>query len=467
MKILVAIANYGTKNDACLSRILDSYRGMQRNVDIVITSNVPKNLGAGVEVVVGLPTHNPWSLGFAHKRIFAERLANYDLFIYSEDDVLIDSKNIGAFLRATDVLPDNEIAGFMRTERDCNGKVYFSEVRQHYHWDATSVCLRGGDIFASFTASHAAAYVLTRDQLRRALESGGYLVPPHEGRQDLLVTAATDPYTQCGFKKMICISRFEEFLIPHLTNKYVGKGILSEEDFYPQLKALARISCNGQAKGTLFPVETNLYHGHWSKEFYEPCQDRLIRLVPPSANTLLSVGCGWGATEAKLLDMGKKVKALPIDSVIAVNAEARGVEIVSGDLETALAGLSGQSFDGILFSNFLHLVRDPVHFLSRFIPLLNRGGVFVASVPNLTWFRRQARALRLPGQAAFPQSYGLSGMHTTTGSLVRQWLREAGLKVARVEYEVSEDKVRLDRMTFGLARRFVGSNIYIQSTKSA
>jgi hypothetical protein len=463
MKILVAIANYGTKNDGYLSRILDEYRGMPYEVDIVITSNLAKNVGPGIEVVAGLPAKNPWSLGFAHKRIFAERLEEYDLFIYSEDDVLIGQKNIEAFLGATAVLPDDEIAGFMRTERDADGKLYFSEVRQHFHWDVTSVRSRGGDVYAFFTTEHAACYLLTRDQLRRAIASGGYLVEPHEGRHDLLVAAATDPYTQCGFKKMICISRFADFLIPHMTNKYVGKGILSGDDFCLQLKKLLAAGCSGHAKGTLFPVETKLYHEHWSKEYYEPCQERLVGLVPLQAAKLLSVGCGWGKTEQRLIASGKNVKALPMDSVIAANAEANGIDVVYGDLETALATLSGERFDCIVFSNVLHLVRDPVGFLKLFIPLLGGTRTILASVPNLNWFREQARAFRLRGQAAFPQSYDISGMHATTEPLVRRWLREAGLQVSRIEYEVSDDKARLDGMTLGLARRFVGSNIYFQA----
>jgi SAM-dependent methyltransferase len=465
MKILVAIASYGTKNDEYLSRILDDYRRMPHEVHVVVTSNIAKNLGPGVEVVVGLPTKNPWSLGFAHKRIFAERLLDYDLFIYSEDDVLLRLGNIEAFLKATAVLPDNEVAGFMRTERDSDGKIYFSEVRQHFHWDAASVRSKGNYTFAVFTTEHAACYILTQDQLRRAIDSGGYMVEPHEGRHDLLVAAATDPYTQCGFKKMICISHLEEFLIPHMTNKYVGKGILSGEEFRGQVERLLQVSTNGKPKNTLFPVETKLYHEHWSKEYYEPCQEHLIALVPSSALKVLSVGCGWGATEQELIEKGKKVKALPIDSIIAVTAETRGIEIVYGDLKAATEELDGESFDCILFSNILHLVRDPVEFLSQFTRFLSPMGSVVISVPNLSWSRRISRSFRLPEHAAFPRGYDMSGMHATTEGLVRQWVQQAGLKVSQVEYEVAEGKKRLDYLSLGFARRFVGSNIYMRSAQ--
>ena len=116
MKILVAIASYGTNNDQYLQQLIDEYSSMPYLVDIVVVSNIPKALGKEVEVVVGLPSKNPWSLPFAHKRIFIARQNHYDLFIYSEDDTLITQQNIEAFLQVTALLNSNEIAGFLRSE---------------------------------------------------------------------------------------------------------------------------------------------------------------------------------------------------------------------------------------------------------------------------------------------------------------------------------------------------------------
>ena len=114
MKILVVIASYGLKNQAYLRRLIDEYTSMSYGIDIVILSNIPKELGSDIEVRVGLPAKNPWSLPFGHKKLFAERIDEYDLFIYSEDDTLIKQENIDAFLKVTKVLPENEIAGFLR-----------------------------------------------------------------------------------------------------------------------------------------------------------------------------------------------------------------------------------------------------------------------------------------------------------------------------------------------------------------
>ena len=464
MKILAAIVNYGTANDAYMSRVLDEYRGMREDVDIVVTTNIAKNLGGDVEVVVGLPTNNPRSLAFAHKQILAERLEEYDLFLYAEDDNLVTQRNIDAFLRATDVLPEKDIAGFLRTERDRDGVLYFSEPHHHYHWDASSVYSKGGYTFAFFTNEHAGFYALTKEQLRRAIGSGGYLVPFHHHKYPPLETAATDPYTQCGFRKMVCTSHLEDFLVPHLSAKYAGNGALLGVHFYQQLQALETVSKNGKPKTTLFPVTTKIFHSHWSKNFYEPCQDKLIELVPASARSVLSIGCGWGETERGLIEKGVRVKAVPIDSVIAANAEARGVEIVYGDAEQARKKLDGERFDCILFSNVLHLVPNPVQWLASFAELLSPDGRLIASAPNLSRLRSIARRMRL-GKATNPKDYESSGMHPSTGRILRRWFRQAGLQPQRMVYEIAEvEKRTVDDLTFGLAKPVLGSNVYLSGS---
>src|SRR5579864_6254290 len=206
MNILVAIASYGTTHDQYLNRLIAEYRSMRHRVDIVVLTEAPKSMGPDVEVKVGLPTKDPWSLPFAHKQLFADRVNDYDLFIYSEDDHLITEQHVEAFLNASKVLPETEIAGFLVIEKAQGGKLNFCGFLAHFHWDPASVRSRGNQMFAHFTNEHSACYMLTQAQLRRAILSGGFLVGPHQGKYDLLCSAATDPYTQCGFTKVICIS---------------------------------------------------------------------------------------------------------------------------------------------------------------------------------------------------------------------------------------------------------------------
>src|SRR5271154_7234857 len=106
LRLLVVMASFGTSQDRFLAPVVENYRKMPYHVDIVIVSNVAKPVPEGVELVVGMPIPDPWSLPFAHKKVMAERAENYDLFIYSEGDTMVFEKNIEGFLRVSQELPE-------------------------------------------------------------------------------------------------------------------------------------------------------------------------------------------------------------------------------------------------------------------------------------------------------------------------------------------------------------------------
>ncbi len=431
MKILVAIANYGYRNDGYLSRVLSEYRSMPYEIDVVVTTNVGKELGRDVELVVGLPSKNPHSLPFAHKRIFAERKDTYDLFVYTEDDILITQRNIEAFLRVTRILPAREIAGFFRWEQHPDGRKYYPDVHAFYRWIPHSAKTVGDHTFARFTNEHSGCYALTRSQLAQAIESGGFVVPPHEHKYGLLESAATDPYTQCGFRKVICVSHLDDFLVPHLPNKYIGSRLgVDASEFATQTERLLQL---GQSKNSsLLEPETRVFHCEWSKNHYEPCRGDLIGVLPPNTRKVLSIGCGWGETEAELMRQGIEVTAIPLDSVIAACAESRGVEIVYGSLEGAMAELLGRQFDCVLMSGVLHLLQEPSKTLSYATTLLAERGVLVATVPA---FRRLPFLwlwLRHPSRYKGWQDFQRSGVQSIGRRQLRTWFRNAGLSLERI-----------------------------------
>ncbi len=211
---------------------------MSFDVDILVLSNIPKALKHGAELIVIPAGRDPRTLPFAHKALFADRMNDYDLFLYSEDDVLVTERNIHAFICAGRSLGEREIPGFLRFEEGPQER-NFPDIHGRFRWDPGSVTRRGDSAWAFLTNEHSGCYLLTREHLRRALASGGYLVGPHQGKYDLLCTAATDPYTQCGFRKLLCISRIDDFLVHHLSNKYSGtKFGIGETRFRAQIEAL-------------------------------------------------------------------------------------------------------------------------------------------------------------------------------------------------------------------------------------
>jgi 2-polyprenyl-3-methyl-5-hydroxy-6-metoxy-1,4-benzoquinol methylase len=452
MKIFVAIASYGTGNDRYLTQLVNEYQSMAFDVDVVVLSNIHKALIPGVEcVVVDLDGKNPWSLPFPHKQIFADRLNDYDLFIYSEDDTPITENNIRAFLEVSETLSENEVVGFLRFERGPDDSLNYPEVHGHFHWDPLSVHSRGKYTLAHFTNEHSACYALTRQQLKRAIDSGGFLVEPHAGKYDLLCSAATDPYTQCGFQKLICISHLNDFLVHHLPNKYVGtKFGVDQAELRRQVNCLLNIGQNGHRPASLFATETKLTDGWYSKDYYEPVNPEVVSLVPAEARTILSIGCGWGAMEAFLAEKGLLVTALPLDPVIPGGAEAKHVEIVNGDFARARAKLAGRQFDCLLLSNVLHLVQDPVDVLSSFREFLSNGSPVIVSVPNLT--RIPAMWGRVRGDKRFKDfgDFEATGVHQTSHTILRSWLQSARMKVETMIDVVPQRAEAAGRLSFGI-----------------
>jgi 2-polyprenyl-3-methyl-5-hydroxy-6-metoxy-1,4-benzoquinol methylase len=447
MKILVAIASWGTKNDPYLARLIQEYGSMSFDVDVVVLSNLPKPVGPGAEVLlVDLKGKNPWTLPFAHKKIFAKHLNDYDLFIYSEDDTLITESNIRAYLKACAVLEGNEIPGFFRFERGTDGQINYPEVHGPFHWDCRSVRRRKDHVFASFTNEHSACYVLTRGQLERAINSGGFLVEPHREKYDLICSAATDPYTQCGFEKVIGISSLDDFLVHHLPNTYVGSPFgVDDPELRSQIQCLVRIAQNGHRPTPLFPVESKLMANRFSKNCYEKVEREIIDVIPPGTRTLLSVGCGWGVTEAWLVEQGLRVVAVPADPVTASSARAKGVEIVEGNIATARKKLEGEQFDCLLLLDVLHLIQDPSAVMSAFVPLLRVGATVIVRVPKVLRFTTVYRAIRGDQRLSELGNYEKTGVHFTSRRVVRRWLENAGLRIENVAIEMPSTMAKVPR----------------------
>ncbi|MDD5141088.1 MAG: methyltransferase domain-containing protein [Verrucomicrobiales bacterium] len=434
LRLLVAIASFGEKNLESLKKIIRMYQSMAMNVDIVVFSNIPKNLGVDVEVIVGLPSSNPWSLPFAHKPIFAQRVDQYDLFAYSEDDMEVTENNIHAFLQAMPWLEAAEIAGFLRYEVDQSGKKSLPDGHGHFHWKPESVCRRGDFTTAEFTNEHAAFYLLTQAQLKKAIASGGYLQGVHEGRHGLPETAATDPYTRCGFRKVICISHLEDFLIHHMSNFYVNRHDLSLSAFKEQIETLVNIRDGSHPATTLCRVESELLHGRWSKNYYEKPSEELMRAIPADAKTILSIGCGWGATEAALKKRGSKVTALPLDSVIGAVAARHGIEVIYGKLDEGLRKLDGREFDCLFISGLLHLQPDPGRVLERCSQFVAKGGALVMAGPNFN--RMPLLIKRVFGASDYRKlrCLGQNGINfCSPGSLTKN-IRRAGLRLDIVKW---------------------------------
>lgn len=425
MKVLVAIAYYGTANASYVRRIIDEYASMRFDVDVVVLSEAPKDLD-GVELRIGLPSPNPYSLPFAHKQLFVERSNEYDLFVYSEDDTLITERAIDSFMWATERLPEHAIAGFLRSEQGADGARRCSSVSGCFHWRPESAIVVGSDVFAEFTNPHAASFMMTRSQLGLAIASGGFDAPPREGRLDMRVTAATDPYTVCGFTKVVCVTRLDDFLLPHLTNRYVDTELgLSLDEFSAQADAVRRAANGDIGRARLFEPTVSLDDARWDKVFYEPVDRAAISSLPKGVSVVVSVGSGSGTLESPLVEDGIDVIGIPLDEIIAVSAHRRGLRTIDADIDRAAREVESDSVGAILAAQSLHHFPDPVNVLRELRAATSPDVPIVATFPNvpretLRWALGRAR--RPPRRAVA----AAAGVHLGGARSYSGWFQRAG-----------------------------------------
>lgn len=445
IKLLVVIACFGSKNEDLLRQIIGDYRNMDLDIDVVVVSNIACNLGLGVEVLVGLPSENPWSLPFAHKAVFARNVDRYDLFAYSEDDMSLTERNIRAFQLASSSLASTDIAGFLRYEVAPSGAWSLPDVHGGYRWKPDSVRSSGDYTVAEFTNEHAACYLLTRDQLRRMVAADGFDRRPYEGRYDMLCTAATDPYTSYGLRKVICISAVEDFLIHHRSNRYAGKVGVSLPTLKRQIRALTEVAEGHRPASTLVTADSMWPQSAWAKNLYECRNDELLSMIAPEVRSVLSVGCGWGATEEVLCSRGIKVTAMPFDSIIGAIASDRGLHVSLGSFDECISELGDSAFDCVMMTDLLHLMPDSEQFVERCSHFVGPDGTLVIGGPNFGSVRVLAKRAFDRGGYRKLRSFRESGINTLGPGRLRRILRNQGLEVTDVRWSSPPSSPSLDR----------------------
>ena len=435
------------------------------DIDIVVHSNECLELGKDVNLVVGIPYGNRMAMPFAHKGLFVKNSEQYDLFIYGEDDILITETNIKAFCEVTTILPQTEIAGFFRFERDQTGKRYYPDVFHSFHFDPTSVRTRKGLVFAQFTNEHAGCYMLTQSQLKKAIETGGYNLKLRSGPYTIACTASTDPYKHCHMEKVLCISRFEEFLVHHQPNKFIGKAGIGHEEFAEQLSGIKELASSKGKGKHLFQIRTSLEKTNWwNKSYFETCTQELTESIANGSRTVLSVGCGYGVWESELIKRGIKLVGVPLDSIIRRVTEKKGIEVTDPDFNAARAQLTGRTFDCIVFINILHHLKFPSHVLRSFVSMLAENGRVIVTTPNfhhvsLLGMRLGLSRKRSPRfihpiaeDARRMGEFQKSGLHLVTRSVLNKWFRQSGLLPQEIRYRcdgIYEKANHLTRCVFG------------------
>lgn len=177
-----------------------------------------------------------------------------------------------------------------------------------------------------------------------------------------------------------------------------------------------------------------------SYPYLEEVNEGILRHIPSRRGdprpAVLDVGCGQGALAGEIADRGYEVWGIE-QSVFAAERAAKRIDrVVQADLtdDSAVKNeIGGKRFDGIIFSDILEHVYDPLSVLCYYLPYLQPSGQVLISVPNfVNWHTRLGI---LFGRFNYQDSGVLDRTHIrffTFKSAVRM-VEAAGLRVERVD----------------------------------
>jgi len=167
-------------------------------------------------------------------------------------------------------------------------------------------------------------------------------------------------------------------------------------------------------------------------EFLRRDQRLIADLVPQGAR-VLDLGCGDGELLERLRDeRGAFVRGVEIDLERVERCIARGLSVIQADLDEGLPAFRDGSFDVVVLSQTMQVVRRPRLVLAEMLRVAERG---VVSFPNFAhWKNRAHLALRgrMPVSEAIPYTwYETPNIHHTTIKDFRDFCADAGAVVER------------------------------------
>lgn len=170
--------------------------------------------------------------------------------------------------------------------------------------------------------------------------------------------------------------------------------------------------------------------------YYTGVRAEMLKYIPGDAKRVLDVGCGEGFFgEAVKNATGAEVWGIELFPEAAEKAAGRLDKVFTGDIESGvLASLPAGYFDCVVFNDVLEHLRDPWKALSLIRETLAKGGVVVASIPNVRYFKT-LKALLLHKKWEYANAGVLDKTHLRffTSHSIRDMFEGCGYKITTLE----------------------------------
>ncbi len=143
--------------------------------------------------------------------------------------------------------------------------------------------------------------------------------------------------------------------------------------------------------------------------------DEIVRIVEPGS-TVLDLGCGDGELLGRLVgEKQVRGRGVEIEEEMILRCISKGISVFQGNLDEGLKDYGTKSYDYVILSETLQVVRHPVLLIEE---MLRVGRRAIVSFPNFGYFFVRLQLLargRMPVSKSLPyQWYDTPNIHLCT-----------------------------------------------------
>lgn len=172
--LLICIAYYHSPERLkYLLKLLDEFEKWDCEVEVIIDTNVNFKLPLRLEcfmptiIVIHENLEHPFHLTGMHRKHIADNISEFDVFMYTEDDMLLPYENYLNYLENFKILYPKYVPSFIRIEEK-NGEKYVSDVLEK---QTLSIIQIEGKDFAAlpFPQNYCGFWVMPQKELKESI----------------------------------------------------------------------------------------------------------------------------------------------------------------------------------------------------------------------------------------------------------------------------------------------------------
>jgi len=250
VKLLVCICYHHYEDSKTLPLLflnLQTIKEYKCDYKIVVhtNSNIAKELIYNsypqVETIVVTKLEHPYHLTWKHREYIKEHLDDFDVYMYTEDDVIIKYSQLVNYLETLREVWPNYVPSFVRYEiNDQDGEIYALHPQRVSQSNIVTI---NGKRYYNIQKTYCACWILPADLLKQQMHliNNKFTFDQMIGHEGCRENAASFVHWQLGKENLIELESNElqishNCLIHHASNKYTNLAVPEGEQGQHKLK---------------------------------------------------------------------------------------------------------------------------------------------------------------------------------------------------------------------------------------